>query len=81
MILFNCVCCAGTLVIYLFVLIDALKFIEACLTAVFFFAGIIVRKDVRTASHLHAAAVSGGSIMVGALAAGVAVTSKPICHE
>jgi hypothetical protein len=57
----------------LFVFIDALRFNEACLSAVFFYAGIIVRKDLRTASHLHAAAVMGGSVLVGSMISGLAV--------
>lgn len=67
---------AGHIVICLYVFMNDLSFPKACLTAIFFYAGIILRHDEHMASFLHAAAITGGSVLAGAITAGVAVS----CH-
>jgi hypothetical protein len=65
---------AGHLIICLFVFVKALDFPKACLSAIFFYANIILRPDENLASFLHAAAMTSGSILAGSITAGVVVS-------
>ncbi|BDA49628.1 hypothetical protein COCOBI_14-2480 [Coccomyxa sp. Obi] len=64
----------GHLIISLFVFIHDLSFSKACLTAILFYAGIILRPDLHMSSYLNAGTLTAGCALAGSTASGIALS-------